>query len=133
MPVDLNGRLVLLVDDDPEVRKIVRMQLSSLGCSVLEAEGGAEAADMLENVPAISLLLTDVVMPGDMDGRALARFARRFRPEVPVILMSGYIDRVAADTRDPTIPLLAKPFDHEALLAVLGQASAATERIVGNP
>lgn len=131
LPVDLNGRLVLLVDDDPEVRKIVRMQLSSLGCSVLEAEGGSEAADMLENVPAISLLLSDVVMPGDMDGRALARFARRFRPEVPVILMSGYIDRVGSDARDPSIPLLAKPFDHQALLAALGQATSATERMIG--
>lgn len=132
LPIDLNGRLVLLVDDDPEVRKIVRMQLSSLGCSVLEAEGGSEAADMLENVPAISLLLSDVVMPGDMDGRALARFARRFRPEVPVILMSGYIDPVASDARDPSIPLLAKPFDHAALLAALGQAAHASERRFGH-
>ncbi|WP_418648616.1 PAS-domain containing protein [Thauera butanivorans] len=131
-PLDLQGRLVLLVDDDAEVRKIVRMQLSSLGCSVLEAESGAEAADMLENVPAISLLLTDVVMPGDMDGRALARFARHFRPEVPAILMSGYIDRGPVEAHDPSIPLLVKPFDHEALLAALGRASSAAKRTIGS-
>jgi hypothetical protein len=77
---DLAGKLVLLAEDDADVRSVVRMQLAELGCAVVEAENGAEAADMVENIPAIALVISDVVMPGAMDGRALARFVRRFRP-----------------------------------------------------
>ncbi|MCK0509885.1 PAS domain-containing protein [Aromatoleum buckelii] len=115
----LAGQLVLLVEDDPEVRTIVRKQLAALGCSVLEAENGQEAADIVENVAAISLVLSDVVMPGGLDGCGLTRFIRRFRPGLPVILMSGYVDRADAITRDLGVPLLAKPFSKERLSAML--------------
>jgi CheY-like chemotaxis protein len=112
------GKLVLLVDDDAEVRKVVRKQLGALGCVVLEAENGQEGADMVENVPAIALVISDVVMPGGLDGRALARFIRRFRPALPVILMSGF-----AEAGEPpgaeTPPLLAKPFSRAKLAAAL--------------
>ncbi|MBL8438379.1 MAG: PAS-domain containing protein [Zoogloeaceae bacterium] len=112
------GKLVLLVDDDAEVRKVVRKQLGAIGCVVLEAENGQEGADMVENVPAIALVISDVVMPGGMDGRALARFVRRFRAELPVILMSGFADQ--ADPRDAEAPpLLAKPFSRAKLLTAL--------------
>ncbi len=117
--MDLRDRLVLLVEDDAEVRKVVRKQLSSLGCTVLEAESGHEAADMVENVTAISLVLSDVVMPGAMDGRALARFVRRFRPELPVVLMSGYVDSAAAGRDEPGVPLLDKPFSRDKLATAL--------------
>ncbi|KON81429.2 PAS domain-containing protein [Azoarcus sp. PA01] len=115
----LAGQLVLLVEDDPEVRTIVRKQLAALGCSVLEAENGQEAADIVENVAAISLVLSDVVMPGGLDGCGLTRFIRRFRPGLPVILMSGYVDRADAITKDLGVPLLAKPFSKERLSAML--------------
>jgi nitrogen-specific signal transduction histidine kinase len=115
----LAGQVVLLVEDDPDVRKVVRQQLGSLGCSVLEAESGPEAADMVENIPAISLVLSDIVMPGGMDGRALARFIRRFRPQLPVILMSGYVDHESGPPEAPGVPLLAKPFSKEKLSAIL--------------
>lgn len=73
---------------------------------------------MVENVPAIALVISDVVMPGGMDGRALARFVRRFRAELPVILMSGFADQ--ADPRDAEAPpLLAKPFSRAKLLTAL--------------
>ncbi|NMG15514.1 Two component system fusion protein (sensory histidine kinase and response regulator) [Aromatoleum bremense] len=115
----LAGQLVLLVEDDPEVRTVVRKQLAALGCSVLEAESGQEAADIVENVTAISLVLSDVVMPGGLDGCGLTRFIRRFRPGLPVILMSGYVDRADAITKDLGVPLLAKPFSKERLSAML--------------
>ena len=112
------GKLVLLVDDDAEVRKVVRKQLGAIGCVVLEAENGQEGADMVENVPAIALVISDVVMPGGMDGRALARFVRRFRADLPVILMSGFADQ--ANPRDAEAPpLLAKPFSRAKLLTAL--------------
>jgi len=116
---DLAGRIVLLVEDDAEVRKVVRRQLAALGCSVLEAENGAEAADLIENIPAIALVLSDIVMPGGMDGRALARFIRRFRPRLPVILMSGEIEKAADMAEELAIPLLAKPFSRGELSAIL--------------
>jgi PAS domain S-box-containing protein len=116
----IRGQLVLLVDDDAQVRSVVRKQLAALECTVLEAENGSDAADLVENVAAIRLVLSDVVMPGGMDGRALARFVRRFRPELPVVLMSGFqatgADSAAADDNPP---LLEKPFNGEALAAAL--------------
>ena len=120
----LEGRLVLLVEDDDKVRDVVRKQLSALGCAVLEAESGHEAADMVENIPAIALVLSDIVMPGGMDGRALARFVRRFRPEVPVVLMSGYADKAMAGREDADMPVLGKPFTQERLIEVLNAAIA---------
>jgi PAS domain S-box-containing protein len=120
----LEGRLVLLVEDDVKVRDVVRKQLSALGCAVLEAESGHEAADMVENIPAIALVLSDIVMPGGMDGRALARFVRRFRPELPVVLMSGYADRAVAGREDADMPVLGKPFTQERLVEVLNAAIA---------
>ena len=73
---------------------------------------------MIENIPAIALVLSDVVMPGAMDGRALARFVRRFRPEVPVVLMSGY-NTTPSGPDDSGVPLLDKPFTREKLAAAL--------------
>ncbi len=120
----LESRLVLLVEDDDKVRDVVRKQLSALGCAVLEAESGHEAADMVENIPAIALVLSDIVMPGGMDGRALARFVRRFRPELPVVLMSGYADKALAGREDVDITVLGKPFTQEQLLEALRAAIA---------
>ncbi len=120
----LDGRLVLLVEDDDKVRGVVRKQLSALGCAVLEAESGHEAADMIENIPAIAFVLSDIVMPGGMDGRALARFVRRFRPELPVVLMSGYADMSGASREDGEVPMLDKPFTPERLVEVVRAAMA---------
>ena len=119
---DLAGKLVLLAEDDADVRSVVRMQLSELGCAVVEAENGSEAADMVENIPAIALVISDVVMPGAMDGRALARFVRRFRPDLPMVLMSGFAEsefHTSSLDPDHDLPLLAKPFSRDKLLDAL--------------
>ncbi len=125
---DRAGKLVLLAEDDADVRSVVRMQLSELGCAVVEAENGAEAADMVENIPAIALVISDVVMPGAMDGRALARFVRRFRPELPMVLMSGFAESGFHPGSGPApgneLPLLAKPFSRDKLLAALSALRA---------
>lgn len=117
----LKGRVVLLVEDDAAVRRIVRRQLAALDCAVIEAENGEEAADMLETIPAISLLVSDVVMHGSIDGHALARFARGFRPDLPVILMSGYTDAAGSINDDLALPILAKPFTRDALYAAVSR------------
>ena len=114
---DARGRLVLLVDDDAEIRKIVRLLLTDLGYAVLEAENGTEAADILACVQDVAILLTDVVMPGGMDGHALARLARQQRPELEIIVMSGYA--AGDDIGIPGVPLLAKPFSRADLVRLL--------------
>jgi PAS/PAC sensor hybrid histidine kinase (EC 2.7.13.3) len=95
-PSRFEGRLVLLVEDDDKVRDVVRKQLSALGCAVLEAESGHEAADMVENIPAIAIVLSDIVMPGGMDGRALARF----RAPLPPRTAGGADERLRRQGRD---------------------------------
>ncbi|AQR63869.1 hybrid sensor histidine kinase/response regulator [Aquaspirillum sp. LM1] len=119
-PCDGRGQLVLLVEDNPEVRKVVRLLLTDMGYPVLEAENGLEAADMIENIPDIAILLSDIVMPGGMDGTALARFARRFRPAMRIVLVSGYAKGLEdGDAETHGFRFLSKPFTREALANAL--------------
>jgi PAS domain S-box-containing protein len=116
----LNRPLVLLVEDDPEVRKVVRLQLTGLGYPVLEASNGDEALGIVDNVEDIGIIVSDVVMPGQTDGRSLARTVRERHPRIFMILMSGYADSRSAEEEKPSgIPLLPKPFTREELAQVL--------------
>jgi CheY-like chemotaxis protein len=99
--------LALLVEDDTEVRKVVRRALVDLGFAVLEAENGAEALQILEHTPRIQLVLSDVVMPGAVDGREVARQALA-RGVKRVALMSGYVPGEPPDAGE--VPMLGKPF-----------------------
>ena len=111
------SRLVLLVEDEPEVRKVIRQQLTELGYPVLEAANGLEAAAMLEAVEDIALLVSDTVMPG-MGGRELATLARRLHPQLPILLITGYATGDAPATA-PDIPTLRKPFERAALASAI--------------
>jgi PAS domain S-box-containing protein len=108
------NRLVLLVEDDAEVRPVVRRQLTELGYPVIEAKDGAEAKRILDNVADVAIVISDVVMPGGVDGHALAAHARSCCPDVRILLMSGY-----AGARESDWPLLAKPFSKQQLAAML--------------
>ncbi|MDD3354517.1 PAS-domain containing protein [Zoogloea sp.] len=110
-------RLVLLVEDEPEVRKVLRQQLTELGYPVLEAGNGLEARTLLETVEDIALLISDTVMPG-MGGRELAAHARTVRPRLPILLITGYATS-ETQTATPDTPTLRKPFDQTALAAAL--------------
>ena len=108
--------LALLVEDDPDVRKVARRFLLELGFTVIEAENGIEAKQILEQTPGIALLLSDVVMPGGVDGRALAAFARE-RCGVPrVVLMSGHAPELE---RPIDLAILPKPFTRLQLAALI--------------
>ena len=112
--------LALLVDDEAAVRQVVRRQLLDLGYVVIEAESGAEAMQILEKTPGIALLLADVVMPGEVDGCLLARFARQRCGVRRVLLMSGFAPGMAqADAQ----PVLAKPFTRSQLAALIEAAA----------
>ncbi len=108
--------LALLVEDDAQVRKLARRMLLELGFAVLEADNGAEASLILSQTEGIVLLLSDVVMPGGVDGRELALHARDRCAVRRVILMSGY----APELQGPfDFPLLAKPFTQAQLAALI--------------
>ncbi|WP_227814729.1 PAS-domain containing protein [Nitrogeniibacter aestuarii] len=129
---DIENLLVLLVEDQANVRKVVRQHLAVLGCHVLEAENGNEAADIIERVPAIGLVLSDVVMPGGMNGLDLVRFTRRLRPSLPLLLMSGYAEHQHTEDDDRLTRVLPKPFSRlqlrDALQAVLGADAPTWQR-----
>ncbi len=81
---------ILVVEDDPNVREMVVGMLSNFGYRLLVARTGPEALAILQDEASIDLLLSDVVMPAGMSGTDLARTAQRLRPELKILLTSGY-------------------------------------------
>ena len=99
--------LVLLVEDEAEVRHVVRRHLLDLGHAVIEAEDGDEALQILDAATGIALVLSDIVMPGATDGRDVVRHALA-RKLPRVALMSAHAPGQGEPV--PGVPLLAKPF-----------------------
>jgi CheY-like chemotaxis protein len=117
---------VLLVEDDAAVRTYVAFQLQRFGYEVLEAEHGPEALDLVQMDPSIDLLLTDVVLPKGMSGIELARRVRQARPNMRVLLTSGYSDEALEIHGSPAedMPLLRKPFRRNKLAELVTQTMA---------
>ena len=103
---------ILLVEDNAQVRDVATEALKSLGYKVHEAEDGASALRILHGGEPIALLLTDIVMPGGINGFELAREARRLRPQLRFLLTSGFTDAALERSRpgDPPMPRLNKPY-----------------------
>ncbi|HMT81321.1 MAG TPA: PAS-domain containing protein, partial [Azonexus sp.] len=104
-----SGELVLLVEDEPNVRRVVRQQLIDLGYPVIEAENGMQALEMIEYITDIAIVVSDVIMPGSLNGRQLAERVLTERPQVRFVLMSGYTDETDIENTH-VLPVLAKPF-----------------------
>jgi CheY-like chemotaxis protein len=119
------SKYVLVVDDSQPLRKLLMAQLAALGFTPLEAQSGEAALEVLASDACVDVLLTDVMMPGGVNGRELAQEAIALRPDIKVILTSGYpVPPPAPHSRHVTVPhLLRKPFGkndlREALSAVL--------------
>jgi CheY-like chemotaxis protein len=123
-------RTVLVVDDEEVVRMMVTRSLVEGGYEVVEAGHGAAALALLERGRhALDLVICDVVMPG-MNGRELARWLRANRPDLPLLLISGYpLPYLEAhDLYDPGLPLLRKPFLPSLLLEVVADTLAGSAR-----
>ena len=111
---------VLLVEDETLVRELVAEVLSDAGYQVAQAGTGDEAAALIEAPDGFDLVLTDIAMPGRLDGVAVARRARVLRASVPVVFVSGRSDEQTR-TRHLGQPCLfiPKPFCLSSVLAVV--------------
>ena len=110
------GATVLIVDDDETVRLTLSDALSARGYQVMEASDGSEGLEVLQSAGPIDLLVTDVGMPG-LNGRQLADAARRRRPGLPVLFITGYAGLALQGTRyDRATEVLRKPFALDALI-----------------
>ena len=112
LPFTARTQTVLVVEDDDDARATLAAMVTELGYRVLEAENGASALPILQQERPVDILLSDVIMPGGMSGVDLAKAARKRRPDLKVLLVSGY-DRmvIAQATRyDDSLKLLNKPF-----------------------
>jgi len=129
---------VLLVDDDLEVLSTLRQQMVLGGWSVVPAQDGPTALALLEADPTITILVTDVMMPGGVTGIDLARAAAEMRAGLPILLISGNpgaaLDHDGADGGE--FALLRKPFSHQELIervlaAITARQDAAALRVSG--
>lgn len=111
-------RRVLMVEDDDSVAQLVEEMLRELGYDVTRVGDGASALDALRADPDHHLVFSDMVMPGDIGGLDLARDLSRLRPDLPVLLTTGYSAAAAAASREGR-RVLVKPYRIEALAAEL--------------
>jgi DNA-binding NtrC family response regulator len=115
---DRRRRRILIVDDEPALAKLVQVWATAQGYTTVMA-GSADDAIALLSVRAFDVLLTDIVMPGSMDGIGLAEVARALHPAMKILLMSGYSRETATNLADVPWPLLVKPFQREDFDAAL--------------
>jgi len=112
---------VLMVEDDDAVASMVSQMLAQLGYRASRASTADAALKVLEADQKFDLVFSDMVMPGDMDGRALAREIRRLYPHLPVLLTTGYSE-AAAQAAGDGLRLLMKPYRIDALAAAVKAA-----------
>jgi CheY-like chemotaxis protein len=131
-PVGRRTGRILLVEDEPVLREIAQRVLVRAGFDVTAAAGPGEAIIAVETGPEpFDLLLTDVVMPG-MRGPELARRLRNSRPDLRVLLASGYAEEIVDSDRHED-PLLAKPFSPETLLAAVDGVMGPEAKVAATP
>jgi PAS domain S-box-containing protein len=122
---------VLVVEDEPQVRAVIRRVLTSYGYTVLAAPDGPSGLAMWEaRGHEIDLLLTDVVMPRGMTGPEVAAVLRRDRPHLRVIFMTGYQADLDIDQVGPDTPILRKPFSLSELARVVEDTLAGATRTI---
>jgi two-component system cell cycle sensor histidine kinase/response regulator CckA len=113
------GRHVLLVDDEAPLRRLAAVALERAGHQVTQAEDGDSALELIEAGLEPGAMVSDIAMPG-LDGVALARAARRHRPGLPVVLMSGYAEAALGLSMERDgIVFLAKPYRPAELVEVV--------------
>ena len=107
-----HGETVLVIDDEPTVRMLVVEVLEDAGYIVMEAEDGPSGLRILQSDARIDLLVTDVGLPGGMNGRQVADAARVSRPDLKILFVTGYAENAAVGNGhlDPGMEVITKPF-----------------------
>jgi two-component system, cell cycle sensor histidine kinase and response regulator CckA len=108
---------VLLVEDDEQFRKTAALLLEDLGYTVISAMDGPSALKSLESYPDVDLLFTDMVMPGGINGHQLAERVQNLRPDLPILLASGYPRDAFSQGRN--FPLMSKPYTNITLARMI--------------
>jgi CheY-like chemotaxis protein len=109
----------LLVEDDEKVRPHVASMLEEIGCAVTEAASGDEALKLIKAGTELSVLFTDCMMPGRLDGPGLAREAWHRMPALPVLFTSGVHSSAGLPTGGGKVQFLAKPYTSQQLAQAL--------------
>ncbi|MDV0597648.1 MULTISPECIES: hybrid sensor histidine kinase/response regulator [Enterobacter] len=112
-------RLVLVLEDEADVRQTLCEQLHQLGYLTLEAENGEQALRMLEVSPDIGMFISDLMLPGSLSGAEVINHVRSHYPQLPVLLISGQDLRPAHNPQLPDVQLLRKPFTRVQLAQAL--------------
>ena len=125
---DPSGETVLVVDDEPELLEIAHEYLVAMGYSVLQADNAPSALKTIAEDREIDLMITDIIMPGGMNGVELAEKARLLSPRLKVIYSSGFpadalVERNRAKVDDP---MLRKPYQRTEFAAIVRRTLAGT-------
>jgi CheY-like chemotaxis protein len=114
---DVFPATVLVVDDDQLVREPIADYLREVGFDVLEAGDAHEAIDLVDHADHVDLVFTDVRMPGELDGVGLARWVKAHRPDLPVLMTSGYYGTGWLGERlEREVRLIQKPYTQDEVL-----------------
>ena len=112
-------RLVLVLEDEADVRQTLCEQLHQLGYLTLEADNGEQALNMLAASPDIGMFISDLMLPGSLSGAEVINHVRSHYPQLPVLLISGQDLRPAHNPQLPDVQLLRKPFTRVQLAQAL--------------
>ncbi|WP_186827006.1 transporter substrate-binding domain-containing protein [Shimia ponticola] len=116
-----NGETILAVDDEGILLELVKTALEELSYNVVTAKSGDEAYERIQSGQSFDLLLTDVIMPGALDGFELAKRTRELLPDKPVIYMSGYSGFTKDEMGTVTAPMIQKPATRTEIAEILSK------------
>ena len=117
VPMATEGKTILIVEDEPVLRMLMVDRMADLGYSTLEAEDSASGLKILLSSAPVSLLISDIGLPGGMNGRQMAELALRDRPDLKVLFITGYAENAVFNHGHlaPGIQVLTKPFEMNVL------------------
>ncbi|WP_226858136.1 response regulator [Diaphorobacter aerolatus] len=125
-----NGKRIMVIEDEATIPALIAEVLEEAGYMVLTAEDGPSGLSILQQPGIIDMLVTDVGLPGGLNGRQVADAARVTRPDLQVLFITGYAENAAVGNGllEPGMQVLTKPFDIFALANKVKEMSGAVNR-----
>jgi CheY-like chemotaxis protein len=113
-------KTVLLVEDEGLIRQLLAFAFEDAGFDVLDAGSADEAVQMLETAQEVAAIITDVRMPGRLDGLGLVRWLATARPSLPIVITSGYVPTEQATSENPAVfAVVSKPYVPEEIVRLV--------------